>query len=102
MVRRHSVGSGPLQAHQQLCQEHPGGGGLRRLAGETSTGASPLTCHGAAGGKRRGAPGDDGVRREEKAKKERRSDSLYSWESNRGLAAQGIPSTRDVLRKIRI
>lgn len=36
MVRRDFVGSGPLQAHQQLCSKHPGRGGTRCFYGETS------------------------------------------------------------------
>lgn len=36
MVRRDFVGSGPLQAHQQLCSKHPGRGGTRCFHGETS------------------------------------------------------------------
>lgn len=35
LVRRDSAGPRSLQAHQQLCQKHPGGGGLRCLHGET-------------------------------------------------------------------
>lgn len=40
MVRRDPVGTGPLQAHQQLCAKHPGGGGIRRFHGEMAL--SPL------------------------------------------------------------
>lgn len=35
LVRRDSAGPRSLQAHQQLRQKHPGGGGLRCLHGET-------------------------------------------------------------------
>lgn len=43
LVRRDSAGPRSLQAHQQLCQKHPGGGGLRCLHGETL--ARPLMNH---------------------------------------------------------